>query len=183
MNNIATLLVKALTGLLRVGLKKNNSTVTPPNEENTLTTTTPSIDNTPASTVAVQSKHIHGRISRDEILMGRDKTSPLSDEQSSNLDKLLVALNLVREAYGKPMTVSSGYRPPAINAQAGGAKRSCHLTCEACDFRDTKGELASWCLDNLSVLERAGLYMESPTHTKGWVHLQTRPTKNRVFIP
>jgi hypothetical protein len=122
-------------------------------------------------------------ISKEEILMGRDKDSPLDDLQKKNLEILVVALNIVRKAYAKPMTVSSGYRPPNINKKVGGAKSSSHMTLEACDFQDLDGELAKWCLANLKVLEKSGLYLEDPKYTKGWVHLQTRKTKRRVFIP
>jgi uncharacterized protein YcbK (DUF882 family) len=122
-------------------------------------------------------------ISRDEILMGRDKEYPLTLEMSKNLDKLLAAVNVVRAQYGKPMTVSSGYRPGKYNTAAGGAKNSSHMTCEAVDFKDPKGELTRYILQNLDLLERAGLYMESPSRTQGWVHLQTRKTHNRVFLP
>lgn len=115
--------------------------------------------------------------------MGRDKDAPLSPEQKANLDRLVVALNIIRQAYGQPMKVSSGYRPAVFNLKAGGAKKSAHLTCEACDFVDTDGELAAWCVKNISLLEKAGLYLENPAFTKGWTHLQIRPTKNRIFTP
>lgn len=122
-------------------------------------------------------------ISRDEVLMGRDKDAPLTEEQEANLEVLLTALNKLRKAYGKPMIVTSGYRPPSVNAAVGGAKKSSHMSCQACDFRDHDGSLDEWCLENLDVLEECGLYLESPLHTPGWCHLQTRQTKNRVFIP
>ena len=115
--------------------------------------------------------------------MGRDSQFPLSPELETNLAKLLSALNQFRTIYAKPMTVSSGYRPGHYNSDAGGAKTSTHITCQACDFHDTDGTLDQWCLDHLEVLEQCGLYLESPDHTKGWCHLQIRPTKNRVFIP
>ena len=118
-----------------------------------------------------------------EILMGRAKIEDLSSLVASNLYQLSGALNMVRSVYGKPMIVSSGYRPPSINAGAGGAAKSAHLTCEACDFKDLDRSLAKWCLDNLSILQDAGLYMEDPRWTPNWVHLQTRQTKKRVFIP
>lgn len=115
--------------------------------------------------------------------MGRDKDNPLSLAQMKNLDKLLTAVNVVREKYARPMRVTSGYRPAAINAAVGGAKKSAHMSCEACDFADPDGRLARWCISNLDILIAAGLYMESPKATPGWVHLQIRPTKNRVFTP
>jgi uncharacterized protein YcbK (DUF882 family) len=129
------------------------------------------------------SSKITGKVTHSEILMGRDKESPLSPEQKANLDRLVVAVNVIRQAYGKPMKVSSGYRPAVYNLKAGGAKRSAHLTCEAVDFVDVDGELAKWCIKNIQLLEKAGLYLENPEFTPTWVHLQTRPTKNRIFIP
>jgi uncharacterized protein YcbK (DUF882 family) len=127
----------------------------------------------------------HKWIKRQEILMGRDKDYPLTQEFEENLEKLLIAVNKVREAYGKPMIVSSGYRPGKFNNSAKGAKLSAHLTCEAADFRDADGSFAKWCLQNIRILVDAGLYMEEPAHTRGWVHLQTRPTRSgrRVFLP
>jgi hypothetical protein len=125
----------------------------------------------------------HRYFSRKECLKGRDKDHPLSSEQEANLIKLLEAINGLREAYGKPMHISSLYRPAGINAAVGGAKKSAHLECLACDFVDQTGEIDEFCLDNLKLLESLGLYLESPNHTVGWSHVQIRPTKNRVFIP
>jgi len=122
-------------------------------------------------------------ITREEILMKRDAEYPLSKELESNLVRLLEKLNKFRAAYGKPMFVSSGYRPGKYNKSAGGAKNSCHLTCEACDFKDSDGKLKQFIKDNPKVLEECDLYQEHPDSTPTWVHLQTRPTKNRVFKP
>lgn len=117
--------------------------------------------------------------------MGREKTFPLSPEQEQNLEQLIVALNKLRTAYGKPMYVTSGYRPPSVNTAVGGAKKSSHMSCQACDFADSDGSLDEWCLANLDILEECGLYLESPMHTLGWCHLQIKKpaSGNRVFIP
>lgn len=132
---------------------------------------------------------------RDEILMGRDKIAPLTPEMEENLDKLILAMSKVREAYGKPMKGSSGYRPASINASVGGAKLSAHMSCQAVDIVDKDGKLAKWCLENLDILEANGLYLEDPRYTyiindkgdrvSGWVHLDIRGPKSgkRVFIP
>lgn len=122
-------------------------------------------------------------ISRDEVLMGREKEYPLTPDLEKNLSRLLAALNLFRGAYGKPMNVSSGYRPGKYNQAAHGALNSSHVTCEACDFHDRDRALTKWCLANLDKLEKFGLWMESPISTPTWVHLQIRAVKNRVFIP
>ena len=127
-------------------------------------------------------------VTRDEVLKGRDRDYPLDAELEQNLNQLLDAVNKLRLAYGKPFVITSGYRPGHYNKSARGAKKSAHMSCQAVDIRDSDGEIAKWCLNNLKLLEEAGLYMESPLHTHEppgarWVHLQTRPTKNRVFIP
>lgn len=122
-------------------------------------------------------------ITREEVLMGRDKEYPLSEAQAVNLSKLLKALNKFRNTYGKPMVVTSGYRPGSYNTRAGGAPNSAHLSCEACDFADTDGTLDQYCLDNQQVLIDCGLWQEHPDSTPGWIHIDTRPRKNRVFRP
>lgn len=120
-------------------------------------------------------------ILRDEILKGKE----IPAELEPNLEKLLSRLNFLREVWGKPMVVTSGYRDPGHNAQVGGAPRSNHMRCLAADFADPDGALDNWCLLHLDVLESAGLWLESPDHTPGWCHLQAVAPKsgNRVFIP
>lgn len=125
-------------------------------------------------------------ITRDEILMGRDNQYPLTPELEENLRKLIKSLNLFRLLYGKPMIVSSGYRPGTFNLNTpGSAKKSNHVVCLACDFKDSDGLLDKYCMDNLYILEQCGLYLESPQHTPGWCHLQCVAPKsgNRVFLP
>jgi uncharacterized protein YcbK (DUF882 family) len=120
-------------------------------------------------------------ITKKEILMGRDVEYPLNENLKNNLDKLLECLNKFRELYGKPMAVSSGYRPGKYNVLVKGAKNSSHITCEACDFRDNDGKLKSFITEE--ILEMCDLYMEDPNYTPTWVHLSIRPTKKRIFKP
>lgn len=129
-------------------------------------------------------------VTRDEVLKGRDRDYPLDAELEQNLNQLLDAVNKLRKEYGKPFVITSGYRPGHYNKSARGAKKSAHMSCQAVDIRDSDGEIAKWCLNNLKLLEEAGLYMESPLHTHEppgarWLHLQTRrpASGNRVFIP
>ena len=124
-------------------------------------------------------------ITRNEILMGREKEFPLTAELEKNLEKLLKALNQFREIYGKPMHVSSGYRPGAFNESAGGAKKSNHMICLACDFVDVDSSLDSYCVANQDILEQCGLYLEHPKWTNTWCHLQcVKPASGkRIFVP
>jgi uncharacterized protein YcbK (DUF882 family) len=82
--------------------------------------------------------------------------------------------------------VSSGWRPPSLNAKtAGAAPNSKHMTCQALDVYDPDGDLDEWCMENLAKLEEAGLWLEHPSATKGWCHLQIVPPRSgkRVFYP
>ncbi len=118
-------------------------------------------------------------ISKFEILKGQI----CPPELEANLEKLLKLLNQFRIAYGKPMICSSGYRTKEHNADVGGRPYSAHLTCEAADFEDPKHELRNFCLEHLILLETIGLWMEDPSYTLDWIHLQSRPAHQRVFIP
>lgn len=124
-------------------------------------------------------------ITKEEILMSRIAESDLPTDMQANLEKLHKSINKLRTAYGKPMIVSSGYRSPSQNAAAGGAKRSNHMSCLAVDIHDVDGQLDAWCLSNLEVLEKCGLWLEHPDATPRWCHLQVVPPKsgNRVFRP
>lgn len=127
-------------------------------------------------------------ISKDELLKGRDKqyASEYSQEVSDNLDKLLIPINQVRTAWAKPMTVTSGWRPAAINsATPGAATHSKHMIGLAVDILDTDGSLMQWVLDNLSMMKDLGLYFEDFRWTPNWVHFQLGApgSGKRIFVP
>jgi hypothetical protein len=123
-----------------------------------------------------------GYFKYSEYLKDRDTEYPLPDQFKDNMVKLLNTISQIREKWGKPIHISSGYRPGRFNKAAGGATNSAHLSCEAVDLVDLDGSLAKFCEPLLQSLD---LYMENPKRTPGWVHLQTRRTKsgNRVFQP
>lgn len=109
---------------------------------------------------------------------------------AKNFEILFERINEVRQAYGKPMIVTSGLRSDEKQAEliAQGKSRaihSKHLAGAACDILDRDGELAEWCLANEDVLRRIGLWCEHPDYTKGWVHFQIMAPKSgrRFFIP
>ena len=138
-------------------------------------------------------------ITLTQYFMGRDKKYPqdLSNEIRENAAKTVSQVNLLlglAVAQGvtlelHPSTgtlVSSGWRPPSVNkATPGAALRSKHMTGHAIDVYDPDGDLDEWCLYHLSALESVGLYLEHPSATKGWCHLQTLPPRSgkRVFFP
>ena len=61
-----------------------------------------------------------------------------SQEVVQNLELLVKnVLDPLREAYGKPIIVSSGYRCPKLNKAVGGVKNSQHMLGQAADIKTT----------------------------------------------
>lgn len=128
-------------------------------------------------------------ISMDELLMGRQKFNDLTDEQKKNAKILLDRINQVRAAYGKPMKVNDGIRR-VQDTPPNGAKASKHLIGAAVDIDDDDTLFMwKWCLANLELLKKIGLYMEDPRWTHGkvgtWMHFQIVPPASgkRIFVP
>lgn len=127
-------------------------------------------------------------ISKDELLKGRDQQYPndYTQEISDNLDKLLIVMNQIRSAWGKPMTVDSGWRPPSINASTpGAATHSKHMLGLAVDIADADGSLWSWVLENLELMQQLGIFFEDRRWTPNWVHfgLGAPASGKRIFVP
>lgn len=128
------------------------------------------------------------KITKEELLKGRDIKYPddYTQEISDNLDSLLIPLNTIRDAYGKPMTVTSGWRPPAVNsATPGAATHSKHVEGLAADILDPDGHLWVWVLENLELMKDLDIFMEDKRWTKTWVHfgLGKPHSGKRIFIP
>lgn len=95
--------------------------------------------------------------------------TPTEDEIINNLNHTLQRLNTIREGYGKPIIISSGYRCPELNELVGGAKDSKHLTGLAVDLKWDK-DLVEYIIDNCSFDK---LIREKSGNVK-WIHIQFR---------
>lgn len=117
-------------------------------------------------------------ITVDQLLMRDQDTRadeyPPTMQMLMNSDVLLKRINELQELMQVQFTVSSGYRPGHYNTSAGGAEHSPHLTCEAIDLHDRDGIIKHKLQSNTPYLAQLGLYMEWPTSTPSWCHLQTR---------
>lgn len=69
-------------------------------------------------------------------------------KEESNLNALMVQLDAIREKFGKPIYVSSGYRDEALNKAVGGAKNSLHKQAAAADIYSKDGYA-----DNVNLLK------------------------------
>lgn len=121
-------------------------------------------------------------------------------EVTANVLILLKKMNRIREAYGRPMRVTSGVRSMQDHlriyeqkAKREGKKfdkskvpmQSKHLYGQAVDIADPKSELKEWINLNLALCESLGLYFEHFDYTPGWVHFQIVQPKSgrRFFLP
>jgi hypothetical protein len=133
-----------------------------------------------------QSSKPHNYISYDELLMNRHWQYPLTEADAINMARVWFRINKLVAQYPATLTapiVSSGYRPGHYNTQAGGAKRSTHLTCEAVDIKDPGNGLDQWLDSNHAKLVECELWREAPDRSPGWCHLDIRPRKSRTFNP
>lgn len=126
-------------------------------------------------------------ISMKELNRHGYDTNPTID---ANLKILHERMNEIRQAWGKPMIVTSGLRSDekqALLIAQGKSKATAskHLAGAACDIADPTGELGEWCLNNEDILRRVGLWCEHPEYTPGWVHFQIMAPRSgkRFFIP
>ena len=134
-------------------------------------------------------------ITLSELLKGKCSLSELDEATKKNLYELLDKINKVRDRYGYPMIVTSGYRTiehhleiykkKGITDKSRIPMKSNHLTGCAVDISDPNGKLQKWCLNNVKILESIGLWIEHFSATKTWVHFQIVPPKsgNRFFMP
>ena len=132
-----------------------------------------------------------------EYSMSRDATRQLSPSfkvrefacKGSDVvlldDELVVLLQCIREHFGKPVHITSGYRTAAHNAAVGGSKSSQHLLGRAADFH-VEGvpvaAVAAYAETLLPARGGIGRYPKDAKHPKrstGWVHIDTRANKSR----
>ena len=97
-------------------------------------------------------------------------------------ETLTVVLQCIREHFGKPVTITSGYRTAAHNAAVGGAKSSQHLLGRAADIR-VQGvsveDVAAYAESLMPDWGGVGRYPVKAGRATGWVHVDTRQNKSR----
>ena len=95
---------------------------------------------------------------------------------------LTVVLQCIREHFGRPVVITSGYRTAAHNAAVGGAKSSQHLLGRAADIR-VQGvsveDVAAYAESLMPDCGGVGRYPVKAGRATGWVHVDTRADKAR----
>ena len=97
-------------------------------------------------------------------------------------ESLVMLLQCIREHFGKPITITSGYRTAAHNTAVGGAKSSQHLLGRAADIQVagvSVEDVAAYAESLLPGWGGVGRYPVKAGRAKGWVHVDTRAKKSR----
>jgi hypothetical protein len=116
--------------------------------------------------------------------LGIDNTP--SDEIKDNLTHLIEStLDPIREAFGDPIIISSGYRCPELNKACGGSKTSHHVKGIAADL-DTDDNARLWDTIINSGLQWTQLINENPdaNGVPSWIHISVDADdlKNETLI-
>lgn len=126
-----------------------------------------------------------GEMMRSQTADARGINNKCNIEQAGNIQRLIAeVLDPLREAYGKPICVTSGFRSPELNKAVGGSKTSDHMTGCAADIVGTPNTKA----ENkrlFELVQRMGLSYDQLIDEKGfrWVHVSFRSKEtNRMMI-
>ena len=98
---------------------------------------------------------------------------------------LVVLLQCIREHFGKPVHITSGYRTAEHNAAVGGSQSSQHLLGRAADFYvegvpvATVAAYAETLLPSRGGIGRYPKDAKHPARKTGWVHIDTRTNQSR----
>ena len=114
-----------------------------------------------------------------EFACGDGSDAVLIDEE------LVIVLQCIREHFGKPLHITSGYRTASHNAAVGGSKSSQHLLGRAADFWVEGVDVATVAAYVEALLPThggVGRYPKDAKHPNrktGWVHVDVRKAKAR----
>ena len=95
---------------------------------------------------------------------------------------LVVLLQCIREHFGKPVTITSGYRTASHNTKVGGSKSSQHLLGRAADIQVagvSVEDVAAYAESLMPDWGGVGRYPAKAGRAAGWVHVDTRADKAR----
>jgi len=113
-----------------------------------------------------------GYFKRSEVVQPA-RESRMTAEYEQNYAELILTLNRIREDWGKPLIINSGFRPDDTGR---------HGRCNAVDIRDFTGDFYKWLI---KYLDKYGISVEDRRYTPTYVHLDREKRGGiwKVFIP
>ena len=112
-----------------------------------------------------------------------------NEPSTEHIEKLIhlaeTVLQPVREHFGKPVAISSGYRSPELCEAIGSSAKSQHAKGEAADF-EIPGvdnmQLATWINKNTNFDQLILEYYEPGDPNSGWVHCSAVKEGSRAQV-
>lgn len=101
----------------------------------------------------------------------------------TNLTNLVNVLETIRQRYGLPITVTSGYRSKALNTALGGVSNSDHLYGAAADIKGKYSNRGLWNLivdmiNNNDIEVRQLIWEKGTTTEPAWIHISVNNMQN-----
>ena len=106
-------------------------------------------------------------------------------QQIDNLETLITkVLDQVREAYGKPIKVNSGFRSPEVNKAIGGAKNSEHMCLNGSAAADITAGDSAINKELFDLILSSGIVFNQCIDEKNyrWIHISYNKNGNRHQI-
>lgn len=120
----------------------------------------------------------------------RASSEELTDAVKEDAQKLIEKVNAFLLDLGVEVStvkVSSGFRPSSVNATIkNAAKKSLHMSGRAIDLVDSENAIGKLIQEKPELLTKHGLWLEHPSKTPGWCHLDigTRSSRKvQIFYP
>jgi hypothetical protein len=118
-------------------------------------------------------------LTKSETAIRLDIDNTPNDEQIESLRLLCEnILQPVRDHFGKPVKISSGFRCPAVNQATGGSATSDHCKGQAVDFEIDglpNPDVAQWIMDNLDYTQLILEFYTQGQPNSGWIHCSFDP--------
>ena len=112
---------------------------------------------------------------KSQTALRRGSDNEPGDEEEANLQQLCEqVLQKVRDHFGKPVTVNSGYRSPELNSAIGGSTTSDHCKGMAADIEIpgvSNYEIADWIKENCEFRQLILEFYTPGVPDSGWVHV------------
>jgi zinc D-Ala-D-Ala carboxypeptidase len=121
---------------------------------------------------------------KEALLLREWDIYALPDEDvAKNIIDMAEVMDQIRILFGKPIVITSWYRPPKYNDDIGGSFKSYHMQGLACDFivKGYRSDAVREIL--LEFLDKFDIRMED-LEGASWVHVDLgNPNPNRFFVP
>ena len=125
-------------------------------------------------------------MTKSQTALRRGIDNEPGDEEEANLQQLCEqVLQKVRDHFGKPVTVNSGYRSTELNKAIGGSTTSDHCKGMAADIEIpgiSNYELADWIKENCEFRQLILEFYTPGVPDSGWVHVSYNYEENEKKV-